>query len=404
MFRKAYRLPFTLLGIPVLLDVTFLIILPVFALSIAGQVDFWARQVGVDDHPSLHREWVPYLLGLVTAVGLFVSVILHELGHSVVAMLFGVKVRSITLWLLGGVAQFEDMPRQRGAEAAVAIAGPLVSIAVAVGCWVVQAAALPRDAVPARFVFAYLSMMNFWLAAFNMIPALPLDGGRVLRSLLALRLSYLRATQVAAAVSRFCAVGLALFGLLNFNVMLVLVAFFIYMGVNAELRGSMVVDLLDGARVRDLMNRRVTPVPADLAVAELARAIVLDDQQGFPVVDAAGRVVGMVCIDDLRGRPPAPDTTVAEVMRPQVHAIRQDAPALEAMQRMSRDGYSRLLVVDASGQIVGSLTNTDLLRAMEARTQGLHWGVRDGAAPAQVVVGNGRPAADPPASAAARHV
>ena len=116
MFRKAYRLPFTLLGIPVLLDVTFLIILPVFALSIAGRVDYWARQVGVEDHPSLHSAWMPYLLGLVTAVGLFASVLVHELGHSVVARLYGVKVRSITLWLLGGVHTRADalrLPRGR---------------------------------------------------------------------------------------------------------------------------------------------------------------------------------------------------------------------------------------------------------------------------------------------------
>src|SRR3954470_3344588 len=84
MFRKAYRLPFTLLGIPVLLDMTFLVILPVFAFSIAGRVDYWAQQVGVADHPSLHYAWMPYLLGMITALGLFTSVLVHELGHSVV--------------------------------------------------------------------------------------------------------------------------------------------------------------------------------------------------------------------------------------------------------------------------------------------------------------------------------
>src|SRR5215212_2036903 len=159
MFRKAYRLPFKLLGIPVLLDVTFLIILPVFALSIAGRVDYWARQVGVEDHPSLHSAWVPYLLGLVTAVGLFASVLVHELGHSVVARMYGVKVRSITLWLLGGVAQFDEMPRQRGAEAVMAIAGPLVSVAVGLLCAAGLYGLGPRW-VPARFVLNYLAYMN----------------------------------------------------------------------------------------------------------------------------------------------------------------------------------------------------------------------------------------------------
>ena len=113
MFRKAYRLPFRLLGIPIFIDVTFLFILPLFAWMIAGQVKFWAERVGMEDHPSLHRPWVPLALGLVGALGLFVSILVHELGHSVTARLYGVKVKRITLWLLGGMAQFDEMPRQR---------------------------------------------------------------------------------------------------------------------------------------------------------------------------------------------------------------------------------------------------------------------------------------------------
>jgi len=390
MFRKAYRLPFTLLGIPVLLDVTFLIILPIFALSIAGRVGYWAQQVGVEDHPALHQPWVPYLLGLITAVGLFVSVLVHELGHSVVARMYGVKVRSITLWLLGGMAQFDEMPRQRGAEAVVAIAGPIVSVAVGAVCGLVLKS-LPLPAVPARFVFNYLAIMNIGLAVFNMIPALPLVGGRVLRSLLALRMPHLRATQVAAGVSKFLAIALGLVGLFLFrDVMVVLVAFFIYMAVNSELRGSMVTELLEGSRVGDLMTRRVTPVSAGLSVADLAQAMIREHVQGFPAVDDTGRVIGMVCIEDLQGRPVAPDARVSDVMRPQVYAIRPEATAVEAMQRMSSNDYPRLLVVDATGQVVGVLTNTDLLRAIEMRTMGLRWGVPaaggNGATP-QVVVG-----------------
>jgi Zn-dependent protease/predicted transcriptional regulator len=391
MFRKAYRLPFTLLGIPVLLDVTFLVILPVMALSIAGQVGYWARQVGVEDHPSLHKPWVPYALGLATALGLFVSVILHELGHSAVARWYGVKVRSITLWLLGGMAQFDEMPRQRGAEAVMAIAGPVVSVVVGVVCALLLRS-LPPSAVPAAFVLGSLARMNILLALFNMIPALPLDGGRVLRSLLALRTTHLRATQVAAGVSKFLAIALGLFGLWSGQWMLILIAFFVYVAVNSELRGSMVTELLDGARVGELMTRRVTPVTADLTVAELAQAMMREHVQGFPVVDAGGRVVGMVCIEDLQGRPLQPDARVADVMRPQVFAIRPEAPAVEAMQRMSSNNYPRLLVVDTSGQVVGVLTNTDLLRAIEMRTMGLRWGVPapDGnGTPAQVAMPRG---------------
>lgn len=388
MFRKAYRLPFKLLGIPVLLDVTFLIILPIFAFSIAGRVGYWAQLVGVEDHPSLHHTWVPYLLGLITAIGLFVSVIIHELAHAVAARLYGVKTRSITLWLLGGVAALDEMPRQRGAEAVVAFVGPVISVVVGLACWAAFLA-LPAPAFPARFVFGYLAMMNVGLAVFNMIPALPLDGGRVLRSLLALKMTHLRATQVAAGVSRFLAIGLAIYGLFfGGGIMLLLVAFFIYVGVSGEVRQSAVTELLDGVRVADVMNPHVAVVPASATLRDLSHVMVTTHQQGFVVVDGA-QVVGIVCLEDLRGAQVQPETEVSQVMRTQVHTVRPEAPALEAMQRMSRNGSTRLVVVDASGRMVGTITNADLMRAIEMRTMGLHWGVEegDGGAPRPVVNG-----------------
>jgi Zn-dependent protease/predicted transcriptional regulator len=401
MFRKAYRLPFKLLGIPIFIDVTFLFILPLFAWMIANQVKFWAEQVGVVDHPSLHAPWVPLALGLAGALGLFVSILVHELGHSVTARLYGVKVNRITLWLLGGMAQFDEMPRQRGAEAIVAIVGPIVSIAVGLLCWAALAA-LPPGAVAARFVLSYLRTANIILAIFNMIPALPLDGGRVLRSLLALRLPHLRATQVAANVGKFLAIALGLLGLWSGNFMLIAVAFFVYVAANAEVRDSLVADMLAGATVGDLMARQVRTVPPDMTLDELARTMVREHQQGFVVVDpATGRVSGMVSLDDLQ-RPatvqgqgqadssqPA-DLRVADIMQSPICVVPQAAPALEALHRMSRSRCARLAVVDGGGNMVGVVTRNDLMRAIEMRTMGLHWGpsagVSDGAAAAGFTV------------------
>jgi Zn-dependent protease/predicted transcriptional regulator len=391
MFRKAYRLPFSLLGIPIFIDVTFLFILPLFAWMIANQVGYWAVQVGVEDHPSLHRPWVPLVLGLIGALGLFVSILVHELGHSVTARLYGVKVRRITLWLLGGMAQFDEMPRQRGAEAVVAIVGPLVSIAVGVACWGALAV-LPAEAVSARFVLSYLRSANIILAIFNMIPALPLDGGRVLRSLLALRLPHLRATQVAANIGKFLAIALGLLGLWSGNLMLVAVAFFVYVAGNAEVRDGLVAEMLAGVTVGDLMTRQIRTVPPDMTLDELARTMVREHQQGFVVVDpATGRVSGMVSLDDLqhparmRGQasgqgqasgaaPPVGEARVAHVMQTPVCAVPQGAPALEALHRMSRSQCARLAVVDGGGNMVGVVTRNDVLRAIEMRTMGLHWG------------------------------
>jgi Zn-dependent protease len=130
MFGRAFRLPFRLLGIPVQLDISFILILPLLAWLIGRQVAYWAAIFGIPDAPILHEGWMPYVLGLIAALGLFISVVIHELGHSVVARLYGVQVKSITLWFLGGVAQFNEIPRQRGAEAIIAIVGPIVSAAL----------------------------------------------------------------------------------------------------------------------------------------------------------------------------------------------------------------------------------------------------------------------------------
>jgi Zn-dependent protease/predicted transcriptional regulator len=379
MFRKAYRLPFRLLGIPIFIDVTFLIVLPLFAWMIARQVGFWAAQVGVADHASLHRPWVPLALGLLGALGLFLSILVHELGHSVTARLYGVKVKRITLWLLGGMAQFDEMPRQRGAEAIVAIVGPLVSIAVGLLCWAALGL-LPEGAVATRFVLSYLRSANLILAIFNMIPALPLDGGRVLRSLLALRLPHLRATQVAANVGKLLAIVLGLLGLLSGNFMLIAVAFFVYVAGNAEVRDSLVTEMLSGVSVGDVMTRQVRTVPPDMTLDELARTMVREHQQGFVVVDpATQRVSGMVSMEDLQDpsrlrQPLGADPRVADVMQSPVCVVPQEAPALEAMHRMSRSQCARLAVVDGQGNMVGVVTRNDIMRAIEMRTMGLHWG------------------------------
>jgi len=130
MSRNALRLPFKLLGIPVSLDVSFLIVLPLFAFLIGSQLPTYLQLLGVRPDSRLLEGYTPYLLGLLAALGLFTSVVIHELGHAVTARMYGVETREITLWLLGGVAQLSDMPRTRGAEAVIAIVGPLVSLAL----------------------------------------------------------------------------------------------------------------------------------------------------------------------------------------------------------------------------------------------------------------------------------
>lgn len=364
MFGKTFRLPFRLAGIPVQVDVSFLIILPLLAWIIGRSAGELAAQFGLEGAAELSQGWWPYALGLFAAIGLFISVVIHEFGHAVVARMYGVKVRNITLWFLGGVAQFEQMPRQRGAEAAVAIVGPIVSIGIGFICWLALVG-IPGQPASTKFVFGYLALANIVLAVFNMLPALPLDGGRVLRSLLALRMSHIRATQVAASVSKFLAVLLAVVGIF-FNFWLVLIALFIFMAVSAETQTTQIEDLLKGVRVRDLMNADVRTVPAEMRVAELMQRMFEARHLGFPVVDENRRLLGLVTVEDIQGQ--EPQTPVGSIMKVHLLKMNEDAPAVEAFRMMSQNGFGRMIATDREGRMVGIITKTDLMRLIQLRT------------------------------------
>lgn len=369
MLRRGYRLPFRLFGIPVYLDSTFLVILPLLAWMIGSRLDLYVRllRLGVDP-ATLQQGALPYILGLIAALGLFGSVLVHELGHSIVARRYGVEAKRITLWILGGVAQLEEMPRQRGAEATVAIAGPLTSFAVAAACWAVLTS-LPQEAASARFVFGYLAFTNVALGTFNLLPALPLDGGRVLRSLLALRMPHLRATQLATSVSQVLAVLLGLFGFLSLNIFLVLIAFFVYMAGSSEAQTTLVAEMLEGIGVDYLMTREVSTVHPRMRVSELVDKMLRERHLGYPVLDDADRLIGMVTLGGIQGADP--DAAVEQVMSRRIVTIQQGSSALEAFQIMSRNNFERLVVVDSSGQMVGIISKTDLVRAVQVRIVGL---------------------------------
>lgn len=368
MFGRTYRLPLKLLGIPLYVDLSFILILPLLAWIIASQLSFFSAQFHIPLSRSMTSGAMPYVLGLIAAAGLFVSVVIHELGHAVVARGYGVEVRRITLWFLGGVAQFEEMPQQRGAEAVVAIVGPLVSVGIGVICWL-GLRALPADAFTARFLLAYLTYMNIVLALFNLLPALPLDGGRVLRSLLAMWMPHPQATAVAGAISKVLAVAMGLFGLFSLNFFLLLIAIFIYAAVSAETRTEQLSDLLRGALVRDLMNPDVLTVPPDLHVAELTQRMLQHHHLGFPVTDPAGNVMGLVTLRDVQGKDPAAE--VRDVMQPDAPKVSEQATAAEALQLMTRNGFGRVIATREGGRMSGIITKTDLMRFIQLRLAGL---------------------------------
>lgn len=363
MFRHALRLPIKLLGIPVSLDTSFLLVLPLFAYLIGSQIPAYVamfRNAGVMiDAAPLQRGLTPYGLGLAGAVGLFLSVLVHELGHAVVARLYGVEVREITLWFLGGMAQFTEMPKQRGAEAVVAIVGPVTSALLAVLTGLSWRLANLHGA--ALFVLSYLTVTNGALALFNLLPALPLDGGRVLRSLLALAMPQLRATRVAGAASSAIAVLLGIYGFFSLNLFLVVIAFFVYNAGRAETQAAIVNDAFEGYAVRDLMTPRPVTVGPDMPLSQFGQLLFFRRYTGYPVVDDDGRLLGFARLQDAREA--VGSGAVESIMVP-AETIAPGEDAKEALRRIGDSSLGRLAVVDADGRLVGIVSKTDLIRRL----------------------------------------
>jgi Zn-dependent protease/CBS domain-containing protein len=367
---KSFRIG-SLLGIPIKLDVTFLVILPVFAWIIAVQIgDLVPLLNGVLGTEIVAEELTtgstPWLLGTAAAIGLFASVLLHELGHSVVAIRYGFPIDSITLWLLGGVAQLSDQPTNWRQELAIAIAGPVVSVGLGVAFYLLVLV-VPAALEAAQFVFAYLAVINIVLAAFNMLPGFPMDGGRVLRAILGRNRPFAVATAQAAQVGKVFAVLLGLFGLLAFNLILVAIAFFIYIAATGEARQTALQAAVEGITIRDMMTPadELDTVSPELTVDELLDEMLMQRHTGFPVVED-GSVAGVVTLEDAREVPPAArnSTTVREVMTADLETVTGDADAWDALTALERNDIGRLIVVDEREELAGLVTRTDVITAL----------------------------------------
>ncbi len=226
----------TVFGIPVRVHITLLLFLPLIAIQIA-------TVMGIDS----------LIWGLLAAVGLFASVALHELGHSVVALSKGIRVRQILLLPIGGLAQLERMTDNPRDEMHIAVAGPIVSFLLAVFLWALVRLFAGTEPGLVIYMLLVLGWMNLILALFNMLPSFPMDGGRIFRAWLTPRIGRVAATRVAAKIGRFMAIVLGIWGLLPpFSILAIAVAVFIYLAAGSEYR--MVV-------LQDMMNRRFGGFP-----------------------------------------------------------------------------------------------------------------------------------------------
>ncbi|WP_338741483.1 CBS domain-containing protein [Haloplanus salilacus] len=373
----------TAFGIPIRLDLTFLVVLPLFAWLIGADVGNLVDVLnGLFDVAmpveALTAGSMPWVLGAAAATGLFACILFHEFGHSLVAMEYGYEIESITLWLFGGVARFAEMPEDWKQELTIAVAGPVVSVGLGVlaflGLLVVP------DGLPAvQFVLAYLALTNVALAVFNMLPGFPMDGGRVLRALLARNRTHARATQLAAEVGKLFAIVLAVVGLFA-NLFLIALAFFIYIGASSEAQQTAMKAAFQDVTVRDIMTPAADlhTVTADTDLSTLTDRMFRERHTGYPVL-SAGQLVGMVTLDDTREvREVERDAyRVEDVMETDLVTIHPGADAMDAISTMQREGVGRLPVVDERGELVGLISRSDLVTAFNIiRTGGPTGGER----------------------------
>lgn len=366
-----------LFGIPILIHYSFILVIPLFAWIIGSQITLTTDmlneifQVPVDT-TLITTGYIPYLLGTVVAFGLFAGVLVHELAHSLVARKKGIRMNSITLMIFGGIATMEEGVPDPKAELPMALAGPIASLIVGLVCsgivYTVPAVTTnPAVAGVLIFIFGYLGVLNIILFAFNLLPAFPMDGGRVLRAWLAKRMPLHRATKIAADIGKGFAIVFGLIGLFFFSPFLILIALFIYIGASMESTAVKYSYLLQDVTVGDMMSSPVTTVSPTLPVSQVITMMYSSKHLGFPVVER-DTLIGMVTLADVN-RTDSIDREamqVRDIMTRDPITLPPTAPVIDALKIMSAHKFGRIPVVH-EGKILGIVTRTDIIKVTELK-------------------------------------
>ena len=368
MITKGQRV-FTIRGIPIEINYSWFLIVALVAWSLASH--YFPGQV-----PGLSPTTY-WGLGIVSALALFASVLLHELGHSVVAQRNGIAIRGITLHVFGGVAKLAREADSPGVEFRVAAAGPAVSFALALGCHLLLR--VPGWPEPAAALLGYLRFVNFVVAIFNLVPGFPLDGGRILRALLWWwRGDLQQATRVTGAIGGGFAYALMLLGVVSFalgnpvqGIYFLFIGIFLKQAADASVEQVAWRQALQGITVGDVMTREVVTVDPDLTLARLADDLFWHHRfTSFPVVEG-GQVIGIVALKHLRDYPRERwgEVRVREAMLrfgPEVQAGPREA-VLDAFTRLLQNPVGRIAVVETGERLVGYLSVKDMLHILALR-------------------------------------
>ena len=305
-------------------------------------------------------------ISMLFIVLIFACVLLHEFGHILMARRFGIETPDVTLLPIGGVARISRMPEKPTQELAVAIAGPMVNVAIGFLLFLIIGAiepdALSRIDDPRISFVARLAAANIFLVIFNLIPAFPMDGGRVLHALLAMKLGPARATQVAASLGQALAFAFGFLGLLYGNPLLIFIAIFVYIAAAGEAQMSAFDEAARGLSVRDAMETRFNAIPLEGRLDDAVEMLLATAQHEFPVVDAFGKPVGLLLREDILSALKNYDreASITSFMHAPVETVSPDAPLARSLDRLRGPGAQAVAVTDSEGALVGLLTRQNL--------------------------------------------
>ena len=321
--------------------------------------------------------------GLAFMLLLFACVLAHEFGHIFTARAFGVPTPDVTLLPIGGVARLARIPDKPIEEFLVAIAGPLVNVAIALALMILAGAHVSVGDLyavesPHTSMIDRLAAVNLFLAVFNMIPAFPMDGGRVLRAILASRMGYVRATEIAAFVGQGVAFALGFIGLFA-NPMLIFIAIFVYLAASSEAHLVAIRAMSRGVPTSAAMMTQFATLAPEAHVEDAVQTLLRTSQSEFPVVDAAGKPVGLLGRGDLIRalKQLGPDARVGAAMTTTVPTIGHRRCLEEAFRMLQEKSAPAVAVVDASGRLVGLVTSEtvgEMLMLHEALPAGARFG------------------------------
>jgi Zn-dependent protease/CBS domain-containing protein len=319
--------------------------------------------------------------GLLFILLVFACVLLHEFGHIFMARAFGVQTPDVTLLPIGGVARLERIPEDPWQEFLIAIAGPAVNVAIVFALIAVAGANLGSGTAVDNSNISLidrLAAVNLFLALFNLIPAFPMDGGRILRALLGIRLGFVRATEIAASIGQVVAFALGFIGLFS-NPMLIFIAIFVYLAATSEAHMVALRAMSRGVPVGAAMMTQFATLMPDAPIEEAVQTLLRTSQSEFPVVDAAGKPVGLLARGDIIRalNQSGPKARVAEAMAPDLPTIGHRRCLSEALKMLQEKTAPAVAVVDAGGKLVGLITSEtvgEMLMVQNARPEGMPFG------------------------------